>query len=138
MRWRYGLGVVGLGALIFGLRGLITGGVATHWPVPVVWLVAGVLVHDLVLVPLLAAAGWVLARLVPAPARPVVRGGLLLAGVLTLVALPLLSGKGDASNPSLTPLHYTRNWAILLALTAVVTVSLAVLRWQRPAGGPGA
>lgn len=136
--WRYGLGAAGLAALLFGLRGLVTGGVATHWPVPVVWLVAGVLVHDLVLVPLLAAAGWVLARLVPARSRPVVRGGLLVAGALTLVALPVLSGKGDASNPSLTTLDYPRNWAILLALTAVVTVSLAVPRWRRTARRPGA
>lgn len=137
-RWRYGLGAAGLAAVLFGLRGLVTGGVATHWPVPVVWLVAGVLVHDLVLVPLLAAAGWVLARLVPAPARPVVRGGLLVAAVVTLVALPVLSGRGDASNPSLTPLDYPRNWAILLALTALVTVSLAVPRWRRPARVPEA
>ncbi len=137
-RWRYGLGAAGLAAVLFGLRGLVTGGVATHWPVTVVWLVAGVLVHDLVLVPLLAAAGWVLARLVPAPARPVVRGGLLVAAVMTLVALPVLSGRGDASNPSLTPLDYPRNWAILLALTAVVTVSLTVPRWRRPARRPGA
>lgn len=137
-RWRYGLGAAGLAAVLFGLRGLVTGGVATHWPVPLVWLVAGVLVHDLVLVPLVAAAGWVLARLVPAPARPVLRGGLLVAGVVTLVALPVLSGKGDASNPSLTPLDYPRNWALLLAATAVVTVLLAVPRWRRPARTPGA
>ena len=137
-RWRYGLGAAGVVAVLFGLRGLVTGGVATHWPVPVVWLVAGVLLHDLVLVPLLAAAGWVLARLVPARARPVVRGGLLVAGVLTLVALPVLSGRGDAGNPSLTPLDYPRNWVVLLALTAAVTVSLAVPRWRRPTRKPGA
>jgi hypothetical protein len=137
--WRYALGAVGIAGVLFGLHGLVTGGVATHWPVPVVWLVAGVLVHDLLVVPLVAAAGWVLARAVPAPARAVVRGGLLVAATLTLVALPVLSGEGDATNASLTPLDYPRNYALALAAVLLVTVALAVLRSRRsrPRSGAG-
>jgi hypothetical protein len=129
--WRYALGAVGVAAVLFGLRGLVTGGVATAWPAPAVWLLAGVLAHDLVLVPLVAATGWLVARSAPASARRVVRGGLLVAGVVTLVALPVLSGKGDARNPSLTPLDYPRNYAVVLAGIVLVTAALAVLRWRR-------
>ncbi|HST66483.1 MAG TPA: hypothetical protein VLM05_14960 [Mycobacteriales bacterium] len=126
--WRIGLGAIGVAGVLFGLRGLVLGGVATHWPVPAVWLVAGVLAHDLVLVPLVAAAGWVLARVVPARVRPVLRGGLLVAAAVTLVALPVLSGKGDATNASLTPLDYPRNLAIVLGAVAAGTAVLAVVR----------
>ncbi len=135
---RYGLGALGVAAVVFGLHGLVTGGVATNWPQPAVWLVLGVLAHDLVLVPTVAAAGWVLARLVPSAVRGVVRGGLLVAAVVTLVALPVLSGKGDPRNPSLTAQDYPRNWLLVLAGIAVVTTALATAGWwfaSRSAGG---
>ena len=134
---RYSLGAVGVAAVLFGLRGLITGGVATNWPQPAIWLVLGVLAHDLVLVPVVAAAGWVLARAVPRAIRGVVRGGLLVAAVVTLVALPVLSGNGDPRNPSLTPQDYPRNWLLVLGGIAVVTTVLAVAQWFASRSGGG-
>jgi hypothetical protein len=134
---RYGTGGLGLAAVFYGLRGLVTGGVATNWPQPAVWLLLGVLAHDLLLVPVVAAVGWVLARVVPGASRGVVQGGLLVAAVITLVALPALSGKGDPRNPSLTPLDYPRNWLLVLGGLAVVTTGLAIARGhgRRPGGG---
>jgi hypothetical protein len=132
--WRYGLGALGVAAVLFGLRGLVFGGVATNWPVPAIWLVAGVLAHDLLVVPAAAASGWVLGRVLPAPVRPVVRGGLFVAVVVTAVALPVLSGKGDARNPSLTPLDYPRNYAVVLVAVVLVTIVLAALRSRRARG----
>ena len=129
--WRYGVGALGVAAVLFGLRGLVFGGVATNWPAPAVWLVAGVLAHDLLVVPVVAAAGWVLARVVPATVRPVVRGGLLVAAMVTVVGLTVLSGKGDARNPSLTPLDYPRNYLLVLAGVALITAALVVLRSRR-------
>ena len=129
--WRYALGAGGIGAVAFGLRGLLTGGVATAWPATATWLLAGVLLHDLVLVPLLAAGGWLLTRWLPAPVRPVARGGAVVAALVTAVALPVLSGRGDPRNPSLTPLDYPRNLAIVLAAVAVATAVLALPRRRR-------
>lgn len=131
--WRVVLGVAGLLAIGFGLRGVLRGGVATDWPVTVAWLLAGPLLHDLVVLPAVAAVGWVVARVVPASVRPVVRGGLLVAATVTVVAIPVLSGRGDPGNPSLTPLDYPRNYAIVLAAIAVVTAVLALLRHRRAA-----
>ena len=136
--WRWGLGVVGVLGIAFGLRGVLRGGVATDWPVTVTWLVAGPLLHDLVVFPAVAAAGWVVARVVPATVRPVVRGGLLVAAAVTVVAIPVLTGRGDPRNPSLTPLDYPRNLALVLAAVAVVTAALAVRRHRRSAAPPAA
>ena len=136
--WRYVLGVLGVAAVLFGLRGVLTGGVATAWPHTLTWLLVGALAHDLVLVPVVAAAGGLLRRLVPAAVRPVVAGGLLVAAVLTAVAYPVLTGKGDPRNPSLTPLDYPRNYAYVLAGVATATAVLAVRRWRRVRARPAA
>jgi hypothetical protein len=134
--WRWGLGIAGVLAIAFGLRGVLRGGVATDWPVTVVWLLAGPLLHDLVVFPAVAAIGWVVARVVPATVRPVVRGGLIVAAAVTVVAIPVLTGRGDPRNPSLTPLDYPRNYALVLAAIAVVTAALAVRRHRRSAAPP--
>lgn len=131
MRARVLLGVLGVAAIVFGLRGVLTGGVATNWPVTLGWLVAGPLLHDLVVFPVVAAAGWVVARTVPEAVRPVVRGGLVVAALVTVVALPVLSGRGDRTNASLTPLDHGRNYALILGAIALVTAVLAVLRSRR-------
>lgn len=129
--WRWALGVAGVLAVGFGLRGLLQGGIATNWPYTAVWLVAGPLISDLVVLPAVAVAGWVVTRAVPATIRPVVRGGLLVAATVTAVAIPVLTGKGDPGNASLTPLDYPRNYALVLAGIAVVTAALAVHRARR-------
>lgn len=126
--WRLPLGLAGVLAIAFGLRGVLRGGVATDWPRTVIWLVAGPLLHDLVLFPAVAAIGWVVARVVPAPVRPVVRGGLVAAALVTAVAIPVLTGRGDPGNASLTPLDYRRNYLLVLAAIVLVTAALAVRR----------
>jgi hypothetical protein len=129
--WRIGLGLAGIAAIGYGGWGVLTGGAATAWPVTAVWLLAGVLLHDLVLVPVVAAVGWLVTRLVPADIRPVVRGGLVVAALVTVVALPVVSGRGDADNPSSTPLDYPRNLAFVLVAVAATTAGLAVRRHRR-------
>jgi hypothetical protein len=139
--WRLGLGAAGLAAVAYGGWGVLTGGVATSWRATLAWGVAAALLHDLLLVGLVAAAGWLVGRLVPARVRPVVQGGLLVAGVLTLVALPVVTGRGDPTNPSTTPLDYPRNLVLVLLAVAAVTAVLAARRWRarrvsrRPAAG---
>ena len=129
--WRVGLGAVGIAAVGYGGWGVLTGGVATDWPVTAAWLLAGVLLHDLVLVPLVAAAGWLVTRVVPAPVRPVVRGGLVVAALVTVVALPVVSGRGDPGNPSSTPLDYPRNLALVLLAVALGTAAVVAVRRHR-------
>lgn len=84
-----------------------------------VWLAGSVAAHDAVLAPLVLLAGRALRG---APGRPVWRAGLLTAGALTLLALPLMLWQGSPRNPSVLPLDYRANWAWTLAGTAVVTV----------------
>ncbi|WP_254406971.1 hypothetical protein [Streptomyces sp. GMY02] len=113
------MGVLALG---FGglqlLVGTGPGGVAGV----ALWLAGAVVLHDGVLVPLVLAAGLLIAgtRL-----RPVLRAGLLTAGCLTLLALPLLLRPGKPGNPSVLPHDYPLNWAIVVGSTAAATALAA-------------
>ena len=67
----------------------------------------------------------------PAVCRPTVHGGLFVAGSVTLVAVPVLSGRGGRSNPTTNPLDYPRNLLLLLAAIALVTALLAAIQARR-------
>jgi hypothetical protein len=131
------LGLAGAGLIGYGAHRIASGGLATDPADLARWLVAGVLGHDLLIAVVTAAGGWLLARLAPAPVRPAIQGGLLVAGSLVLIAVPVLSGRGGHGNPSTDPLDYPRNLAIALAAVAAGTAAAALWRRRRrPAPEP--
>ena len=83
-----------------------------------IWLGGAVVLHDALIAPLVLLAGLLLVR---GDMRGPVRGALVVAGALTVVALPVLLRPGPRANSSVLPLDYPRNW--LIALVAVVTVT---------------
>lgn len=91
------------------------------------WLVAGVLLHDAVLAPLVLLIGVVASRFLPRAARgPAVVVGVVL-GSLTLLAVPVLGGFGRRpDNPTLLGRDYTAGW---LAVAALVLVGVALGAW---------
>ncbi|WP_426368168.1 hypothetical protein [Streptomyces sp. E-08] len=95
-----------------------------------VWLAGALVLHDGVLAPLVLAVGLLVAAV---PGRRVVRGALIVCGVLVLVTLPLLLRPGAPPNPSALPLPYARNLLVVLALVTAAAVALAVLPrlWRR-------
>ncbi|MDJ0466947.1 hypothetical protein [Streptomyces sp. H27-C3] len=126
------LGVVLMGAgawlLLAGER------VRDPWEV-LLWLAGAIALHDGVIAPLVLAVGLFL---VGARARGVLRGALIVAGSLTVIALPLLLRPGAPANPSALPLDYVRNWLLTLTTVAVVTVGLLLVRRLRRRGSrPG-
>lgn len=85
----------------------------------------GVLVaHDGFLLPLTIGVGAVAGRFVPLKLRGFVGSALVASLAVTIVALPLVLGRGRiADNPSLLPLHYGRG---LLEVYAVIWLTAAV------------
>ncbi|MFH9010813.1 hypothetical protein ACH4C6_05515 [Streptomyces sp. NPDC017943] len=94
----------------------------------VVWLGGAVLLHDALIAPAVLLIGMIAVR---GAARGAVRGGLLVAGALTAVALPPLLRPGPRGNPSVLPLDYPRNWLLTLLSVAVVTAVLVAVRRVR-------
>jgi hypothetical protein len=97
-----------------------------------IFLVAVLVLHDGVWLPLVLAAGAVLGRFGPARHRGVLRAAAIVAVALTVVALPLVLGLGrTADNPSALPLNYGRNLALLLlglAVTTALIMARALIR----------
>ena len=95
----------------------------------VVWLGGAVVLHDALIAPAVLLAGPVLVR---GALRGPVRAALIVAGSLTVVALPVLLRPGPRANSSVLPLDYPRNWLIALAAVAAVTaLSTAARRRAR-------
>ncbi|MEW2353291.1 hypothetical protein [Spirillospora sp. NPDC029432] len=123
------------GALIaFGLWGILTStdSAPADWAL---WLGGAAIVHDAVLVPVVLLAGALTTRL-PATWKHRVQAALLIAGTVTLVALPMVLGLGERpDNPSLLPLPYTRNLLLVIAVTAAL--AFVARRPRRPRKSTG-
>ena len=130
------VGAAGVILMAVGLSLLVAGGQIKDVSL---WLIGSIIVHDAVIAPLVIATGLLIAML---PARGLVRGALVTAGCLTLIALPVLLAPGTPRNPSVLPLDYPRNWLLSLAAVAVLAAAVPVARrlrarrWRRrPRGG---
>ncbi|MFG1927281.1 hypothetical protein [Cryptosporangium sp. NPDC048952] len=119
--------VLGTALVAYGVHGLLG---ALGPPALVRWFVfflAGTLATDLVLMPFVD----LLLRRVR-PGRRLIAGGVVISGVLTLVATPFLTGGGrDPSVPSALPLDYGRGLLVLLAAVWLGVAILAVVSARR-------
>lgn len=102
------------------------------------WLVGGLIIHDAIIAPIVAVIGFVLSKSLPNGTRQIVQGGLIVAGVISLIALPVVIGGGKTElNPSLLPLDYSRNLLIALVIIGAITGLLVVLRLLRGRASTG-
>jgi hypothetical protein len=97
-----------------------------------VFLAAVLIAHDAVLLPLTIGAGVLVGRFVPLRSRTLVRSALLLGLAVTVVAFPLVLGRGRAAdNPSLLPLPYGRGLLEIYGVIGAATGVAAVVRRRR-------
>jgi hypothetical protein len=99
------------------------------------WLGGGLLLHDLVLVPIVLAIVWALGQ-VPSPlVRNPLRAGVLGSALIAAVGWPALRGYGNKpDNATIHPLDYGRSVLTALALlwgAVAVWVLLALVRRRR-------
>ncbi len=136
--WRIVLGVLGLGAVLFGAIELITGVPPQSLLRLAVWLAAAVIIHDAFWSPGLIGLGTVLSRL-PARGRRYLQGGLIVAGALTVIAVPMIYLRGQQP-PSKAILLQDVGANLALLLVIVAAVSAAAYAWRviRDRGRPSA
>lgn len=129
--WRVGL-IAGGAIFAFGLYGLLRNARATLPGDWLAWVAGAVLLHDLILAPLVLAAGFLLTRLVPAVARAGVQATLVVCGAVALMSVPVVMAAGrQADNPSLLPHDYGRNLAIVVALVFMAGMVMTLARVVR-------
>ncbi|MFF3088285.1 hypothetical protein ACFVRB_25070 [Streptomyces nojiriensis] len=128
MAFRYAVGGFGLAVMAFG--GLLLVREPEPWRIAL-WLAGGVLVHDGLIAPLVIAVG-ALCAAAGLRLRGVPRAALVVAGSLTVIALPPLLRPGGVANASVLPLDYARNWLLAMAAIGVLTAAYAGARaWAR-------
>jgi hypothetical protein len=125
---RWSLYAAGVTAIAYGLAGLLT---APRGPSPFGWVrfwVGGVVIHDVVIASVTALVSAAVVQLVPRPARTYVLAGVIISGVLTVVALPFVLGFGRSPDlPSALPLNYGRGLLLTLAVVWIGVLAVALI-----------
>ncbi len=131
---RIALGLAGGLLMTFGIFRLLTDLDPGDLVVLGIWLVVALALHDGVVAPLTAGVGVTLTRVAPR-ARRYLQGGLIVAAMVTVIALPLINREGtQPAAESILMRDYAANLALLLALVAAVAAVLYVARVIRDRG----
>jgi hypothetical protein len=135
MRLRIALGAAGIALGLFGIVRLLTEIDIPNLVQLLIWLVAALVLHDGILSPLLLAVGSVLARM-PARARGVLQGALVIGGLVTVIALPMVHrAYSQPASKAILQQDFTANLGILLALVAAGAVAVYVVQLVRARRG---
>ncbi len=133
-KYRISLCVAGGLLLTFGVFRLITQLDGGDLFALGIWLVAAVVLHDGLVAPMTIGVGVALTR-VPPRARRYLQGALLVAALMTVIAVPLIGRRGTQPGSKAILLRdYGANLALLIGLTASLALVLYALRVLRPAG----
>jgi hypothetical protein len=133
---RIGLAVLGIVLVLYG-----AGRILFSVPPPVLvvlggWLVGALLVQHGVVSPLVVAVSAALRRLMPDRGRRFLQVGLIMAGMVTVVAIPLIIRQGTQPPAKALLLQdYAVNLAVLLGLIAALTLVGYAVRVARDRRG---
>ncbi len=122
-RWRYALVASGVLLILYGGVRLVAG-VPEALPGLVLWMVGIVVIHDGLLSPVVVAVGWLLARTAPPSGRRYLQAALVVGGLITIIAIPLIARRGtQPPAKALLLQNYGANLAILLGLVAALNLA---------------
>ena len=114
--------------IAWGLRGVMAHRIDTRPGQLLRFFATGLAAHDLLLAPVVLAAGIIVARTVPSRWRSPVQAALFIAGTAALYAYPLVRGFGHRlHNPTSLPRNYGTGLVIVVAVvcTGVLAGHLA-------------
>ena len=95
------------------------------------WLIAGAILHDAVVAPIVVVLGFVAARTLPGRLRAPAAIAFLVWATLTVVFFPVLSGEGGKpGNDTILGRPYVASW-IVMTLVLIVVAVVAGLRRRR-------
>ncbi len=96
-----------------------------------IWLAAAVVIHDGLIAPTTVGVGVALTHVPPRPRR-YLQGALIVAAMITVIAIPLIGREGtQPASKAILLRDYGANLGLLLGLTAAVALALYVLRVWR-------
>jgi hypothetical protein len=88
------------------------------------WMIAAVVIHDGLLSPLVIGVGALVGR-VPVRARRYLQAALIVAGCVTVIALPLIARRGSQpAAKAILQRNYAGNLTIIVAIVAALSLVL--------------
>jgi hypothetical protein len=129
---------LGVPVMAYAVRGVLVDAHLTHPAELARWIIGLAVLHDLVLVPIVLAAGTLLRRRVASWAWPPVRAALVTTAVLVAVGWPFARGYGrNPDIPSLLPRDYTAGLVAAVAVVWALAAVWLVARASRKARSTG-
>jgi hypothetical protein len=134
MRTRLVLGAVGLLVMTYGAWRVLGTAHLTRPKTLGVWLLAALVLHDAVLVPVTLTVGFVLGALVRPRARRYIQGALVASGLVAAVAVVLIYRRGRAARiTTLETQNYAAHLLVIVAAIAAVSAGAYAVRVVRDA-----
>jgi uncharacterized membrane protein YfcA len=138
--WRIILASVGIVLGLFGVARLFTQIPSYSLKWLAIWLIAAVVIHDGILSPLVVSVGWLIRRHLPDRARRYLQAGLIMAGMVTVIAVPMI-WRRDSQPESKAILNqdFAGNLSLLIGIIAGLTLlayAVRVARDRSPVGPP--
>jgi hypothetical protein len=122
-RQRLVIGTAGVLLGLFGVLRLLTEIPLGDLLVLAGWLIGAVVIHDGILSPIIVALGWTIGRLVPPRARRYLQFALIVAGLVTIVAIPLIYREDtQPASEAILQQRYGLNLTVLLGMIAAITL----------------
>jgi hypothetical protein len=122
-RIRIALATAGILLLMFGLFRLVTQISVYNLLILAVWLGLAVAIHDGVLSPVIVGIGAAFTR-IPARARRYLQAALIVAALVTVIALPLIHRENtQPKSKAIEQQNYGGNLTIILSIIAAATLA---------------
>ena len=136
--WRIVLAVVGVGVGTYGIFQLLT---QLPWQTLVLlalWLIGALIIHDGLLSPAVIGVGVALRRYVPDRGRRYLQFGLIMAAMVTVIAVPMIY-RANTQPPAKALLlqDFSINLTVLLAAIGGGTLIAYAIRVARDRSVPG-
>lgn len=129
------LGLIGGAMIIYGAARLLHGLPPALLALLGAWLLGALLIHHGVVSPAIIAVGAALRR-VPDRARAFLQGGLIMAGAVSVIAVPLMVRQlSQPPSKAMLLQHYGVNLLVLLAVITAGTLITYAIRVARDRSG---
>ncbi len=123
MRTRLVLGAAGILLGLFGVFRILTQVPGADILGLLEWLVAAVILHDAILSPIVAGVGFGLHKLVPPRARRFLAPALVIGGLISVIALPMIYKENSQPvSKAILQQNYRANLALLLGIVAAAAL----------------
>jgi hypothetical protein len=138
--WRIILAVVGIAAGTYGISQLLRYIPVESLVVLALWLIGALIIHDGLLSPTVVGVGAALRRWIPDRGRRYLQFGLIMAAMVTVIAVPMIyRANREPPSKALLLQDFSANLTVLLAIlggATLVAYAIRVARDRSVAGRP--